>query len=191
MTMDFDGFSRLVREGDARHVLNSTMFFAIPSLFRSHPELYDEFRFELARSLRVPERGIALVGSGQLGFSLNPHHLGRPVSDQSDLDVVIVSPPRFDSTWLELNELQSEWFLEAIDKARIYRCREDLFWGFIRLEELPRRVSLVSEWFPVLDRLSIDPRFGRRKVSGRLYRTWEQVERSCIQSVNQIPAPTR
>ena len=74
----------------AREFIDRHLFGGSPWAFRASPPEYDEFRAELAHRLAVDAGGIALVGSGRLGFSLNPHHLLSSFGSASDLDVVVV-----------------------------------------------------------------------------------------------------
>ncbi len=187
---EFEDFRARVQHGEPRHHVNSSLLFSLPYVFRQKPELYDEFRRELADSLGVPERAVAVVGSAQLGFSLNPRNLGRPIAPSSDIDVIVVSQPHFDQAWLELNELTKEIWLQAgFNKERIFECKEDLYWGYIRIDRLPRSVSLARDWLPAFSRLSSDDRFGNRVVTGRLYRTWRQVERSYASIIARLRVP--
>jgi len=187
---EFDDFRVRIQKGDVRHHVNSSLLFPVPFVFRDKPELYDEFRRELAGSLSVPQRAVAIVGSAQLGFSLNPENLGRPLATSSDIDVIIVSPPHFDEAWLELNELTLDIWLQAgFVKKRIFECKDDIYWGFIRIDRLPRSVPLARNWIPVFSRISADERFGNRPVMGRLYRTWQQVERSYGSVIARLRVP--
>ena len=44
---------------------------------------------------------VYLVGSAKLGFSIAPHKLWQPFSDESDIDVVIISEDLFKSLWVD------------------------------------------------------------------------------------------
>src|SRR6266436_3510183 len=90
-----------------------------------------------------------LVGSGRLGFSLNPEHLLRSFGQASDLDVVIVSSDVFDDTWTELIEKASEIALAGDDdRRRFKRTKENFFRGYLRPDHLPLTIGFASEWFP-------------------------------------------
>lgn len=184
---EFTEFIAAVRQGEPRRHVNDFLFFTRPFVFKHDESLFNDFRYEITAALGVPGRALALVGSAQLGFSLNPDHYGRKFREKSDVDVVIVSAPRFDEAWLELAELDKEtWLKDGPTAARMKRCREDLFWGFIRLEELPRVLSLARQWLPTLSRFSTDIRFGPRDIRGRLYRSWEQAERSYAAQIEML-----
>jgi hypothetical protein len=188
--MTFEDFLKAIERGDPRRHVSDFLLFQSPFIFEGAPALYNEFRAELTSALRVPGRSIAIVGSSQLGFSLSPQTMGAVIRADSDIDVVVVSEPHFDQAWLELNELDRDrWRLEGVTAARMERCRVDLFWGFIRLWQLPRSLRVARSWLPVFDRLSTDVRFGRRRVGGRLYRTWAQVEIDYSRSIRNARVP--
>jgi len=187
---EFEEFRNAIRTGDLRRHVNDFFLFPRPFLFAGRDDLYNEFRHEISSALGVPGRAIAFVGSAQLGFSLNPNYLGRPFGAHSDVDIVIVSAPHFDQAWLELNALTpAEWKLDRLSRERMDRCRQDVFWGYVRLWQLPRRLTIAREWIPILDRLSSDARFGPRQMAGRLYRTWSQVEVSYAFSLQALRVP--
>jgi len=56
-----------------------------PYAFRQSNAGYSSFRLEVSGMLDVHAADICLVGSGQLGFSLNPGHLLTPFRGSSDL----------------------------------------------------------------------------------------------------------
>jgi hypothetical protein len=82
---DFEGFRARTQAGDLRKHVNDHLLFSVPVLFQGHEDLYAAFRHELTTALGVSGRAIAIVGSAQLGFSLNPSHLGRPFGADSHL----------------------------------------------------------------------------------------------------------
>jgi hypothetical protein len=69
-----------------------------PFAFRAVDGSYPEFKAELATRLQVHAAEMTIVGSAQLGFSLNPSQLLRRFRRESDIDVVIVSSAVFDGT---------------------------------------------------------------------------------------------
>ena len=68
----------------------------IPSVFMICPAIYDSLRCWIAERLEVNVKEIGLVGSAQLGKSLDPDKLGALFADdKSDLDLFIVSSDLF------------------------------------------------------------------------------------------------
>lgn len=148
------------------------LFVVSPYAFRASPAGYDDFRAELAARLGVAIDSITLVGSGRLGFSLNPEHLLRIFGPASDLDVVIVSSEVFDVTWTELLEKRSEIALAGEeDRRRFKRTKENFFRGYLRPDHLPPSIGLASEWFPKLASRFTSPVASRHEVQGWLFKS--------------------
>ena len=135
----------------AREYSDRPHFGGSPWAFRASPPEYDEFRAELAHRLAVDAGGIALVGSGRLGFSLNPHHLLSSFGSASDLDVVVVSSTMFDETWMELLEKAADITLASEEeRRRLKKTKENFFLGYLRPDHLPLTTKLAHDWFPKL-----------------------------------------
>ncbi len=83
---------QVAREAIARLWLSE----GIPSVFCICPAIYDSLRCWIAERLEVNVKEIGLVGSAQLGKSLDPKKLGALFADdESDLDLFIVSRDLF------------------------------------------------------------------------------------------------
>lgn len=135
----------------AREFIDRHLFGCSPWAFRASPAEYDDFRGELAHRLSVDAAEITLVGSGRLGFSLNPHHLLSAFGAASDLDVVIVSSATFDEAWTELIEKAADIALASEEeRRRLKKVKENFFLGFLRPDHLPLTTKLASDWFPKL-----------------------------------------
>ena len=135
----------------SREFIDHHLFGASPWAFRASPPEYDDFRQQLAERLAVSVGGIALVGSGRLGFSLNPQHLLSPFGSASDLDVVVASSTMFDETWMELLENAADIALASEDeRRRLKKTKENFFLGYLRPDHLPLSTKLAHDWFPKL-----------------------------------------
>ena len=56
---------------------------------------YIIFREQVAECFGIGSQDVCIVGSAKLGFSPSVHQFGRPFSDTSDVDVVVISEPLF------------------------------------------------------------------------------------------------
>jgi hypothetical protein len=113
--------------------------------------------------IRVHPLQIVICGSAHLGFSPVPDKLGKPFDPKtSEIDVAVISPELFESTWNELQTLS----LEPAIRATISR---ELFWGFIN----PAHIRDISEhggqWWRAFGSIRTDRAAG---VRGRLYRNF-------------------
>lgn len=93
-----DTFYKLYK-GGVEVEWNSTMFHYlfdnVPYAFRNIPLLYENVKQYLAMRLDVHPDDIRLVGSAQLGFSLDPNQYGKEFTEKSDLDFVVVNEHMF------------------------------------------------------------------------------------------------
>ena len=84
---------------------------------------------------------VAIVGSGNWHFSLNPDKLFRPFGIYSDIDVAIVSSDRYNALWDEMRVLHRTRFyrLSFEEKKRLRRNGENVYSGFISPMWIPDR----------------------------------------------------
>lgn len=130
----------------SEHMLGPRAF-----VFGWREEPHAAFCRSMEQALEVGNGDIKLIGSGKLGFSLNPDHLLRRFRRDSDLDLVVVSSERFDAGLLELRELAPELRLASEDeRRRLRKSRENSFNGYLRPDQLPLASSLSRSWFPLL-----------------------------------------
>jgi hypothetical protein len=85
------------------------LFEGTPHFFRDWED-YCGFRTMISDSLDVSSQGVALVGSGRLGYSVSPDLERKKIwrefdtstkakEQPSDIDVVVVDQPLFDKVW--------------------------------------------------------------------------------------------
>lgn len=148
------------------------LFAAPPYAFRSAPQEHDDFREELAARLGLPADDAILVGSGRLGFSLNPDHLLRSFGTASDLDVVLLSSEIFDRTWTELIEKESDISLASEEERRLLkRTKQNFFRGYLRPDHLPLSIALATDWFPKLASRFTSEVASSHEVKGWLFKS--------------------
>ena len=75
----------------------------LPFAFRDNPMDYERAREALARVLSDNPKNVSVSGSGRTGFSMSPTQFGRHFSDQSDLDVFLVSENFFAKLSIDAN----------------------------------------------------------------------------------------
>jgi hypothetical protein len=147
---------------------------------------YFELRQVVANQFELYPSEVVLVGSCQLGFSLNPDHRYQQFRGDSDFDIAIVSPTRFDSYWDHVFEYamnDAAWSTSPAYK----HFKSMLFKGWIDPRGLPSvtRFRQAQEWADFFDSLMSSRRFGKRRITARLYRTWGRLEAYQGKSVRQ------
>lgn len=117
----------------ANECLCRELVHAIPDelMYRSY---VDAIRDDYPNSTRV-----AIMGSGNWKFSLNPKKNFREYCDTSDIDIAIVCPLSFDAAWRELRSYHRNnyYLLGRRDQDNLRRNGENVYSGFISPKWIP------------------------------------------------------
>lgn len=131
-------------------VLSDTVH-ALPSV-----ELYDGFRTRV-RALLPAAQYIAVVGSGNWRYSLNPDKLLNEYHVGSDIDVAVVSESLYLQTWDMMRSLHRDhWYRLGGDaRTKLLRNGQNIYCGIACPMWLPVRPHpSVYEFKRLLNRLS-------------------------------------
>jgi hypothetical protein len=167
--------SGLLNDGKMGDILEA-LFSGVPYAFSKKPADYDMLRSQLSKALSVDAEAIYLVGSGRFGFSMAPHKYGRPFTERSDLDLVIVNEVLFDTAWVELirYDFKSLGFDHDVVASLKEHRSNNVFWGYLEPYNLKSSLSFyTSRWFPAFAALGFFPVAAGRSVKARVYRTME------------------
>ncbi len=153
---------------------------------------YFELRQTIATEFHLHPTAVIIVGSCRMGFSIKPSKRYLEVSESSDIDVAMVSQNQFDYYWNGVfNYAHSNiaWRHEEHFK----RFVKVLFNGWIDPRWLPRVPAFKEsqDWAGFFDQLMRSRRFGRRRITARLYRSWERLEAYQSKNVNLCLAELR
>ncbi|MQW64875.1 hypothetical protein GHK33_20210 [Sinorhizobium meliloti] len=152
------------------------------------PVLTNDQQAALRRSIsnrfEVSVPNIIMVGSAKLGFTLRAKPTRPPLShfsDNSDIDVAIVSQTLFVSYW----EAAFSYWLEKKDWAKAAKFKEYLFRGWVRPDLLPadRDFALSTEWFEYFRSLQASGLYGGYKIAAGIYLNehfWEKYVSSAL-----------
>ncbi|MGA2232212.1 MAG: hypothetical protein ABSH22_15050, partial [Tepidisphaeraceae bacterium] len=142
-----------------------------PRAFSDHE--YYELRSTVAAEFQLHPSSVVVVGSTRLGFSLSPERRYQIVQSDSDIDVAIVSQERFDDYWERV-------FLHSKSDLAwpTHKFRVRLFKGWIDPRFLPRTPAFeaAEKWVQFFDGLMRSRKYGRRRITARLYRSWDRLE---------------
>jgi hypothetical protein len=168
----------------ARYLLTREMPFA----FMERKSGYAYLIGQIAKSLGTTVESVTLIGSGRIGFSLDPFKFGVPFSRRSDLDFAIVDSVLFDRAWLELVGLGAGFArLDREVQRWVNEHRtNNVYWGYMEPDNLRNAVSCYRVWFPLFAGLAQYTSFAERGISGRLYRTWDHVRSHQLYSLAKI-----
>ncbi|HEX7139794.1 MAG TPA: hypothetical protein VF219_18220 [Vicinamibacterales bacterium] len=186
MPITAEELRELIFTRPAEQLVDEHVFGGDPHVFRDAPSDYQLLLTDLASSLRITAAAISVVGSAKTGFSMDPEAFGTPFHDESDVDVVVIDPDRFDRLWCTL--IGWEFRLgpqQGYRKAWLKRRHDEVYWGWFfdeRLDvtRLSRAAALRTlrdisyEWFEAFQSVGLrHAKLAGRKFRGRLYRTWD------------------
>jgi hypothetical protein len=175
----------------------------IPFAFRESPGIYEAVRMWVAVMLGIYPKEITMIGSARLGQSLSDDNFGRPFSDQSDMDLTIVSEDYFEKMRTEF----CKWALQyESGEVSPQNDRERRFWD----DHLKRGPKLISKGFldshmiPLRNAYPVAQNVGQTmyllkeklkateeaphvlKVDARVYRRWDAFARQMDLSLSRM-----
>jgi hypothetical protein len=180
-------FAELLIRSDLGEVVETYIFRGVPYAFRDNQADYLRLLGHISEGLGVPQEDLTLIGSGRIGFSLDPDRYGSPFSDASDLDMVIVSAQLFDASWLDLLRWhRAYWRLPESVKRSHVEHQQHVYFGRIWPHKLTGILTLAPRWFEVFKSVSRYPELAVHEVHGLLYRTWDHARLYHIYGLRRI-----
>lgn len=149
----------------------------------------DDFRAIVSQSLEISFNNISIVGSCKTGCSLAPiseHHnkLFRGFSEESDIDIAIVSDKLFQRYWSLFRFSYSE-----VNKRHYKYISRGIYRGYINEKYLTLIDGCRKEWNEKAaksKKILRSDLYIKPEITYRLYRSWEDFEEYHIQSINEI-----
>jgi hypothetical protein len=137
--MSRDEFFRRIRSSSAE-VLAREFFHSETAHIFSDEAAYSAFREKVSTSIPNVE-SVAVVGSGNWQYSLNPEKAFREFGAHSDVDVAVISCSQFHSLWEEMRQNHRRHFyaLAYSHRERLRRNSENVYCGFISPDWIPKR----------------------------------------------------
>ena len=181
-------FAELIGKSALLEVVERHVFAGVPFAFQENEADYQRLLRHLGDGLAVPRADITLVGSGRIGFSLDPVTYGKPFSEASDLDVVVVSAELFDAAWFDLLTWRRGYHRLPWVVKQWHREHQEkhVYYGRIWPHRLSGVVDLSGRWFDVFKSVSRYPELAVHEVNGLLYRTWNHAALYHVYGLRQI-----
>lgn len=173
----------------------------IPFAFQSAPLVFEAMRGWLANRVGVHPKNVTIVGSGRIGYSLAPPpDYGRRFSEESDLDIAIISDKLFAELTMTFDEWRADFATGAVhprnplerlyweDNAR--RLPGNIAGGFLDTRKLPyferyptaqRLGQITFELKSKLGATALAPR--SQNLSIRVFRDWDAFVRQRVLSL--------
>tara|TARA_R100001377_G_scaffold84244_1_gene67359 strand:- start:3894 stop:4484 length:591 start_codon:yes stop_codon:yes gene_type:complete len=142
----------------------------------SYAEMYDELKIFMSEHLDIHVNNIAIVGSAKLGYSITPSEgkMFQPFSDDSDMDIAIVSPELFRQSWGAYLELARKGYLHGYQGIT-----SNIFRRFVMLKRPDHRNDFFRSWNGKVEPCKRDLQtvFSiSHDINYRIYESWEAVE---------------
>lgn len=160
---------------------------------------WSEFRKAMVQEvagLAAPD--IRIVGSARFGFSMKPRNHLRAFTEDSDIDVVVVSDALFDQLWVALLTAAYPRLAATREIGKWdMPGRQELFAGWLTPTAIHMDWKIIGQrgvplfqfkqrWFSALKLAARHAARPHHDVQGRLYRTWQHAELYHLHSIAQL-----
>lgn len=146
------------------------IMFGTPFIFNENEPLYFDLKKEVSNFFGTSINNVLVVGSAKLGFSIAPKKRFRPIQDDSDIDVAIVSDELFDTYWEKLFKFNINLVSRNETEQALYdKFLAYFFRGWLRPDYFPFRYAGKQEWFDFFKSISYK-KYDKRKVTGAIYK---------------------
>ncbi|WP_418162711.1 hypothetical protein [Pantoea vagans] len=185
-------FKDALRKCESKYVYNKFLlghevwFFKTKRKLKDHADVYHGLKMTMADKLGLHINNIAIVGSAKLGFSITPNaaKMFRDFSDESDIDIVVVSQELFRKSWSTFLEVKTKSHLRNYD-----RISSEVFRRFVTLKNVDYKYKFFQEWSSKMDPCKRDLQALYSipaDVNYRIYESWEDVERYHLEGLDKL-----
>ena len=201
----FDEFKILLEHVAPGVLAKRYLASGLPFVFKGQPHKYLAFREAVGRVFGVAPQQVAVMGSARFGFSTSPKKqkkgVEKTLDENSDMDLVVVSPAIFVSTLESFARYTFEALREcpdlrsdakspgeqvALSKQTLLALRrrsKALFFGYVSPSDLTDG-SPEKQRFYDMQREAATQLFGTappgpiNRIGARIYRDWDSAERA-------------
>ncbi|MEZ9398552.1 hypothetical protein AB4393_03725 [Vibrio splendidus] len=120
---------------------------------------------------------IAIMGSGNWGYSLSPKKRFRPFGSHSDIDVAIISSTDFNDIWDEIRDYHRCNFYTQPQSARerLLRNGQNVYSGFVTPKWNPNKASKLRFEYEVNTNKYSSKLVGFKTVNMMFFKTLDEV----------------
>lgn len=177
--------------GERMQFMRENILHGTPYVYRTRESEYFEFRTQISNNFGIGFHEVFIVGSAKLGYS---YAKGTVFSSESDIDVVLVNPTRFESILKLIREYDYEILQGKLVPSEHAMERYNLFLrylirGWLRPDMLPydfQGGQLRKDWFDFFQSISFGgSTVGNYKVAAGLFKNYEYMERCYLESIQK------
>lgn len=168
--MKLKDFLEVIKKSDPYNMAEECLLRDIVSSIES-AEKYEQYLKEVYSDYPNAEH-IAIMGSGNWKFSLNPDKNFREFFDKSDIDIVIICQESFHETWADMREYHRKeyYFLPKHKKEELNRSGQNVYSGFISPKWIPNAKSRARFKYEIRTNNYSNLVVGFRKVNMMYFR---------------------
>ncbi|HGM5549894.1 TPA: hypothetical protein ACKP2V_000114 [Pseudomonas putida] len=134
-------FSKDIKNADPDELISRWIATEHPHAFFEQRD-YNLFRDKIFNDWPSSDL-IAIAGSGNWRYSLNPRNDFREFHSGSDIDVIIISNEYFDQTWKELRLTHRKLWIRWSGSQResVLRTGQNVYCGFVSPKHIPDKYN--------------------------------------------------
>jgi hypothetical protein len=185
-------FEILLQSEGSQHVYGHCLFDNHVHIFKKAfpgdaEGTYHRFKVRVSELLDVQLQNVAIVGSAKMGFSLSPGKAYKPFHNESDLDLVIVSPELFREIWKNYFD-----YVNSSTGKQYAAVAKNIFRHFvsIKAEDVTGdQLKYFEGWITKVDklRLALQLNFALPlEINYRVYEDWSYVKSYHLSGLNQL-----
>lgn len=167
-------------------IIRKNLLHGNPLIYKDNEELYFYLKQKVANYFNVSTTKIVMVGSAKLGFSIAPKKLWNNFSEESDIDIVVISEQVFDDYWKEILNFNINVKARSEQEDKNFREFLEYFLkGWIRPDLFPFDFPRKNEWFEFFKSISYG-KYGNYKVAGAIFRNEYFFEEYHSRNINKL-----
>ncbi|MGF1936021.1 MAG: hypothetical protein RM347_016820 [Nostoc sp. ChiQUE02] len=156
-----------------------------PYIFKDDEGKYFDLQHEIATHFEERPECVLMVGSSKLGFSIAPSKLWNSFSEESDIDIAIISRGIFEKFWSELYDFDISLVSRSErEEQRYKKFLKYFFKGWLRPDLFPFKYYRTNEWFEYFK--SISYKYTPQKIAGGIYYNSDLFEKYHMQNIKNL-----
>jgi hypothetical protein len=172
-------------EVDSRRIVRRHLIHGDPFFFKDNLDSFISLKEEIADKFNLHPHNVLMVGSAKLGFSISPDNNWKIFSDDSDIDMVLVSERAFQSVWKELFLFNSNIARHQREEDNFTKFKNYFFRGWIRPDYFSFNYPGKKDWFEFFS--SLTKKYGAgHKIVGALYYNYDFFEKYHINNIDNL-----
>lgn len=168
-------FKEEIINTDISFITSKWIIEKIPYIFSDNLERYIKWKELLASKIGVDSKAIVFTGSSSVGFSLNPERNLRAFSDQSDVDIAIISQHYFDISWHFLRNIGTKRYSypDKVTNAISDHRTRLIYWGTIATDKIIQILPFGDKWITAINEMANIEPTKDRAINLRIYKDFE------------------